>query len=78
MTPEKDILFEGSFRLSSQREAITSVLDKVRTKYSVLFVEVQDDTIIKRRLEERLKTGHAGNFQHYLDIKKIRNLIIPT
>jgi predicted kinase len=66
-----DIIIEGSFRLESQRRAITSVLDKEKIKYALILVEVTNDEVVENRLTERLKTGHKGDFQNYLDIKEI-------
>lgn len=71
IAPDKDIVIEGSFRLDSQRRAITSVLDDLKAQYTLLLVEVSDDEVIRKRLENRLETGHKGDFQHYLDIKKV-------
>jgi|GEM_PF-3013311 len=69
--PQKHIIFEGSFRLDNQRQSIISILTELTAKYSIIYLEVSDDQIVKQRLEERLKTGHAGDFQHYLDIKQL-------
>lgn len=71
ISSNKNIIFEGSFRLAKQRQAILDIVNEHKVEARIILVTVDQDSKVKERLEKRKKLGQAGDYQSYLDIKEI-------
>lgn len=67
--PNKDYIFEGSFRYQAQREHIVNQFEN-KCKVKTILVEISDEKKVERRITKRHAEGAPDTYEDYLKVKE--------